>query len=113
VIEPTDEMCAAFFAADRAHRRSELERLGFHRAHLPTMDAGAFRAGLAAVLAIVERDLGTVGPCSSTLPDLFDGELGTWCELRHGHTGDHEAGPTRWRETASALRWTAEGEAGP
>jgi hypothetical protein len=57
------------------------------------------REGLAAVLAIVARDYGDVGPCSTVLPGLASGP-DVWCELRHGHTGDHENGPTRWKERA-------------
>ncbi|WP_328465499.1 hypothetical protein OHA21_43750 [Actinoplanes sp. NBC_00393] len=47
-----------------------------------------------------ELDRLGAGPCSATWPLLIgDGEL--WCELRHGHAGDHESGPTRWKERAS------------
>ncbi len=56
MIEPTDEMKRAFRSADAAFRRAEVERLGLHGVHLPTLDDGAFNAGLAAVLAIIERD---------------------------------------------------------
>lgn len=60
---------------------------------------GGPRAAVMALLAIVERDYGMVGPCSTALPNLLNGgETGTQCELRHGHVGDHEAGTTRWRE---------------
>lgn len=52
---------------------------------------------LAAVLAIVEREYRMAGPCSSTL-DPIVGIVPTWCQLRHGHSGDHESGPTRWKE---------------
>ena len=56
------------------------------------------REGLAAVLALVERD--QAGPCSVTLQLITSGgEPGgdLWCQLRHGHLGDHENGITRWK----------------
>jgi hypothetical protein len=84
VIEPTDEMVAAYVEAWRG------------RLFKPPQDTErpAVRAGLAAVLALVKRD--QAGPCSETLPRLTEyGDL--WCQLRHGHLGDHEMGPTRWK----------------
>jgi hypothetical protein len=80
VIEPTDEMRQAF-------RKAALTDTGF--------DADR---GLAAVLAIVERD--QAGPCSVALPLITAGGESCgdlWCELRHGHLGDHQHGPTRWK----------------
>jgi hypothetical protein len=80
VIDPTDEMVKAF-----------------ERHFFTCFRDEDVRDALAAVLAVVDRDYGT-GPCSAVLPDLHDSEFGTWCELRHGHAGDHEAGLTRWKE---------------
>jgi hypothetical protein len=86
VIELTDEMIAAFDAV-----WSKRMVLSDYRTDV--------RDALAAVLAIVEREHGGVGPCSAVLPHFVD-DTGIWCELRHGHTGDHESGPTRWKERA-------------
>jgi hypothetical protein len=83
VIKVTEEMQLAFIEAKQA------SKWGPNTAYVD---------GIAAVLAIVERDLGLIGPCSAVLPHLFDEEIGTLCELRHGHSGDHESGPIRWKE---------------
>jgi hypothetical protein len=56
--------------------------------------------GLTAVLAIVARDMVPPGPCSAELPP-FVGDVPSWCQLRHGHAGDHENETTRWREGPS------------
>jgi hypothetical protein len=79
VIDPTEEMEQAF--DDAAYP------LGLSKPDL--------RLGLAAVLAIVERD--QAGPCQVELHMLVNGPA-TPCELRHGHLGDHVSGVTRWRE---------------
>jgi hypothetical protein len=39
-----------------------------------------------------------IGPCSARMPSLLLGQPNLMCELRHGHTGDHTDGPTRWGE---------------
>jgi hypothetical protein len=101
VIEPTDEMIQAQAAAFSA-RMGELLAVG-----------GAFdmadpkRAGLAAVLAIVERDYcleskGHVyhppaGPrlCPATTPKLV-GSADVRCEFQAGHTGPHRGDTTTW-----------------
>jgi hypothetical protein len=40
---------------------------------------------------------GDAGPCSVRLENFV---RDSWlnCQLRHGHTGDHECGPTRWSD---------------
>lgn len=99
MIELTDEMERAMYAALNAAEP------GRHHA--------AVRTGLAAVLAIVERDQATraeveaattpPGPCSVALGLItMSGEPygDLWCQLRHGHAGDHENGRTRWKERA-------------
>ena len=80
-IEVTDEMREAFEAA----------------AWPPNWVGGEplWEDGLAAVLAIVERDL--AGPCTSEMPRILgDGVI--HCELRQGHDGRHVSGPTTWWE---------------
>jgi hypothetical protein len=90
VIEPTDEMLIAWRDAMKA-AAAEAVKAG----EPLSASQEIARAGLAAVLAIVERNL--AGPCSAALPRLTEyGDL--WCQLRHGHLGDHEMGPTRWKE---------------
>lgn len=93
MIEPTDEMADAFSAADAEFRRAELERLGINGLHLPTLDEGAFRAGLAAVLAIVERDYGIERRCP------------------HGHPGGRRCGPCSFdaieRDHEERQEWAA------
>jgi len=84
VIEPTSEMRLAFDEAPGADKDCVCPICLNHR--------------LAAVLAIVEHEVGLIGPCSAMLPHLVNPETAEFCELRHGHTGDHESGPTRWRE---------------
>lgn len=87
MIELTDQM-------RRAYAHAKADARGWNWYDLDASD----EAGLAAVLAIVERD--QAGPCSVTLPRLTEyGDL--WCQLRHGHHGDHEMGPTRWKERAT------------
>ncbi len=88
MTKPTDEMRAAAYRVAR-------EWAVQHRHALP--DDRMLDVVMAAVLAIAERDSARPGPCSSTLPRLTEyGDL--WCQLRHGHAGDHEMGPTRWKE---------------
>jgi len=75
-------------SADENGRRADDQVVAFVDSAAPE--------GLAARICDLLND--SVGPCSSSLPHLHDSEFGTFCELRHGHAGDHEAGPTRWRE---------------
>jgi hypothetical protein len=78
VIEPTDEMVKEF-------RRRALA------------EGGGIEAGLAAVLAVVERDL--AGPCPESFHiGLLAATRPLRCNLRAGHAGDHENGGTRWWE---------------
>lgn len=86
MTKPTDEMRAAFLAENE----DTCDAVGCGRPE-------CLDQRLTAVLAIVERDYQIAGPCSSTLAPIV-GIVPTWCQLRHGHTGDHESGPTRWRE---------------
>ena len=82
MIEPTDEMREAFRAA----------------APGLCIRPKCLRLRLAAVLALVALD--QAGPCSVTLQLITSGgEPGgdLWCQLRHGHLGDHENGITRWK----------------
>jgi hypothetical protein len=95
VIELTDEMIEAFYLAGQ--------------------DGPDVRAGLAAVLAIVERDrcmepkghvwhpLTKPGPCPALLkPFASPYDLGGLpCKLRAGHEGMHENGVTSW----GLVRW--------
>jgi hypothetical protein len=105
VIEPTDEMNIAYWTAVNNATRTRSSTT-------PHLE------GLRAVLALVERDYrieprppwdrGQAGPCSEVLPPLLGSSASTWCELPHGHTGDHENGPTRWKaiqEPEEAPRW--------
>lgn len=87
MIEPTDEMANAGWDA--------LPVSAQESGHI---DLDDMKTVLAAVLAIAGRD--QAGPCSVALPLLTArgesfGDL--WCQLRHGHLGDHENGPTRWK----------------
>ena len=59
MIEPTDEMRQTFHEADMAFRRETVERLGLNGVTIAALNAGGFKAGLAAVFAIVERDRAT------------------------------------------------------
>jgi hypothetical protein len=38
------------------------------------------------------------GPCMNALPMLVPGAMSVLCELRSGHGGGHESGPTQWIE---------------
>lgn len=83
MIEATDEMVYAYVASAD---------------HPEWLKQEEIRRGIAAVLALVERD--QAGPCSMALSLMAVGgqSLGDlWCQLRHGHLGDHENGPTRWK----------------
>ena len=84
-IEPTDEMRDAFSAARAEHDGVPLGRF-----------LSGDEVGLRAALAILERD--QAGPCSAMIPPAFGVTTWLWCQLRHGHTGDHESGPTRWKD---------------
>lgn len=88
MIEPTDEMVEAY----RAGQRQVLERI--------TATGGAYdldevtRAGLAAVLAIVERDYEVL--CGAVRP-LDDSGIGALtCNGRLGHTGNHVHADGDW-----------------
>jgi hypothetical protein len=83
-IEVTDEMVQAARAATCGAEDNE-----------------CMRDALTAAFALVERDMGLAGPCSVGSPTIGDAPP-TWCQLRHGHTGDHVSGVTRWRERTSA-----------
>jgi hypothetical protein len=62
-------------------------------------DEAEVRSALAAVLAIVERDL--AGPCPENFHiGLLAATQPLRCNLRAGHTGDHENGGTRWWEAS-------------
>lgn len=105
MIEPTDEMvpkrgsddeyCSAYPADGHQYLSHLVDAAPVRWVQICQFCGRINNAALRA-----EANPGMVGPCSSTLPDLFDNELGTWCELRHGHIGDHESGPTRWRKAA-------------
>jgi hypothetical protein len=98
VIEPTDEMGEVWEKTRRAYWAALKHDSGEGGLTLAEHERQARKQALAAVFELVERDLGLAGPCSSSLTHLFDTEIVTACELRHGHSGDHESGPTRWRE---------------
>jgi hypothetical protein len=52
---------------------------------------------LASDVGDAPEDRPSPGPCSAALPGI--GALDrAWCQLREGHVGDHESGPTRWRD---------------
>jgi hypothetical protein len=86
VIVVTDELVEAFDAATQ----------------FEGVDPTEIALGLVAVLAIVER--AQAGRCQVDLPS-FTGGAALFCELRHGHTGDHQSGPTRWREAGEPTKW--------
>jgi hypothetical protein len=83
VIEPTDEMLIAWRDAMKAAAADAVkagEPLG--------RSQEIARAGLAAVLAIVERDY-AIGPVSCL--ESAPGEPLAYCELAMGHKGKHTA----------------------
>jgi hypothetical protein len=82
VIEPTDEMIYAFVGEPE----------------ITATDAHAIRIGLAAVLAIVERDF-SLRP--ATCDQRHPTEDLAYCELPRGHGGSHSATVTR------AIDWFA------
>jgi len=75
VIEPTDEMLAAFLAAWDRENRIINESAGEY------VETGARdRAGLAAALAIVERNYYVVGPRPQWKPDARTHLMPDWAE---------------------------------
>ena len=84
MIEPTDEMIAAF---DRAVD----EKLSY--LHRP--QAEVLRVGLAAVFALVERNYDVRQARCDDLDPNYQG----YCERLRGHTGQHEA------EVTKVVRW--------
>jgi hypothetical protein len=53
---------------------------------------------------LAEAERNQAGPCTAVLARVIGtGEI--WCELRHGHAGDHTAeGGTRWKERQRCSR---------
>lgn len=42
------------------------------------------------------------GPCTAVLPALYPETYpAVWCQLQHGHAGDHFNDPTRWKDSRS------------
>lgn len=94
-IQVTDEMVEAFYRADVTFRRAELEWRGLNGLNLQALNEGAFRKGLVAVLAIVERDSKMVAVAG--LHQEFEGrcvECVEWCECQDRDACEH--GNVRW-----------------
>lgn len=78
--------------------RDEALRLAREAAPHVLVNGKTAAEALRDVRSLVERD--QAGPCSVALPLMAvggesPGDL--WCQLRHGHLGDHENVPTRWK----------------
>lgn len=84
-MEPTEEMIQAFGRAWHAEDEQGTHVPGARR-----------RAGIRAVLEIVERDAVKPGPCMQSAPGLFEGVPPVTCSLLAGHAGGHTNGVTSW-----------------
>lgn len=92
-MEVTDEMVRAFM---RAYAEAD------DGSAKVILEDAAEKAGLAAVLAIAERDMVRPGPCTQSAPGLWEGVPPVTCTLLAGHAGGHTNGVTSWTSAEDA-----------